>query len=134
MSILNKLAKYRQASTFEYQAKTEMTDEQFKALNVKLRAENRVNVNANKKDVEVPYRVQMSIGGTWERPQGYFKNLEVASLAGTLVSIARFGDKAIVGTFAESAVKDPEFVAWINHGANAKVKKETADLFDNNPF
>ena len=134
MSILNKLAKYRQASNFQFQAKTEMTDEQFKALNIKLRAENRVNVNANRKDISVPYRVQMSIGGTWERPQGYFRSLEVAALAGTLVSIARFGDKAIVGTFAESAVSDPEFVSWINNPANASVKKETSELFDEGMF
>ena len=93
MSILNKLAKYRQASTHEFAAKVPMSPEQAKALNLKMREENRINV-----------------------------------------SIARFGEKALVGTFAESATVDPEFVAWINHPSNAKIKKATADLFDTGEF
>ena len=135
MSILNKLAKYRQASTHEFAAKVPMSPEQAKALNLKMREENRINVHANSKDIALPYRVQLQVRGSWAgRPDGYFKNVEVATLAGTLVSIARFGEKAIVGTFAESATVDPEFVSWINHPANAKIKKDTADLFDEEMF
>ena len=135
MSILNKLAKYRQASTHEFTAKVAMSPEQSKALNLKMREENRVNVHANSKDIALPYRVQLQVRGSWAgRPDGYFKNVEVATLAGTLVSIARFGEKALVGTFAESATVDPEFVAWINHPSNAKIKKDTADLFDEEMF
>ena len=135
MSILNKLAKYRQAATHEFAAKVAMSPEQAKALNLKMREENRVNVHANRNDIAQPYRVQLQVRGAWEgRPQGYFKNVEVASLAGTLVSIARFGDKAIVGQFAESAVTDPEFTDWLAHPSNAKIKKATADLFDTGEF
>ena len=135
MSILNKLAEYRQAATHEFTAKTPMKPEQAKALNDKLRAENRVNVHANRNDIAQPYRVQLQVRGSWEgRPNGYFENIEVASLAGTLVSIARFGDKAIVGNFDEAAVKDEEFITWLNNPANAKIKSATSELFDDNPF
>tara|TARA_R110002020_G_scaffold368933_1_gene580711 strand:- start:87 stop:494 length:408 start_codon:yes stop_codon:yes gene_type:complete len=135
MSILNKLAKYRQASTHEFAAKVPMSPEQAKALNLKLREENRVNVHANRKDIDLPYRVQLQVRGSWAgRPDGYFKNVEVAALAGTLVSIARFGDTALVGTFDESAVTNPEFTDWLAHPSNAKIKKATADLFDTGEF
>jgi len=135
MSILNKLSKYRQAANHEFTAKVPMSSEQAKALNLKLREENRLNVHANRNDIAQPYRVQVQVRGSWDgRPHGYFKNVEVAALAGTLVSIARFGDAALIGEFAESAATDPEFTTWINHPSNAKIKKATADLFDTGDF
>jgi hypothetical protein len=137
-SIMAKLSAHRNASTHVATvrvADVPMTTAQATALNTKLQGENRVNVHANRKDINTPYRVQMVVGGKYERPQGYFKNIETASLVGTLVAVSRFGERAIVGHFDEiKAMQDEELHVWLNRPANAKVKADTADLFDNKPF
>ena len=133
-SIMSKLAAYRQASSPVIK-QVPMSDEQATALRAKISKENRVNVHANRKDIAVPYRVQMVVRGVYQKPQGYFKNIETASLVGTLVAIARFGDSATVGHFDEEvALKDEEFHTWLNRDINADVKAKTAELFDNELF
>jgi len=119
MSILDKLNNLKKASTVP--ARTPMSDAQVVSLKAKLRSENRVNVLPNSNDVKVPYRVAVNYRNEWSN-HGTFTSIDVASAVGTLVSYAKFGDKAIQGEYdAEVAETHPEFITWIANPLNAEV-------------
>lgn len=119
MSILDKLNNLKKASTVP--ARTPMTEDQVTRLKAKLRSENRVNVLPNINDVKVPYRVAVNYRNEWSN-HGTFTSIDVAAAVGTLVSYAKFGDKAIQGEYdAEVAEKHPEFKAWMENPLNAEI-------------
>ena len=119
MSILDKLNNLKKASTVP--ARSPMSDAQVVSLKAKLRSENRVNVLPNSNDVKVPYRVAVNYRNEWSN-HGTFTSIDVASAVGTLVSYAKFGDKAIQGEYdAEVAETHPEFITWIANPLNAEV-------------
>lgn len=133
MSILSKLENLKKASTVP--ARTPMSEEQVTRLKAKLRSENRVNVLPNSNDVKVPYRVAVNYRNEWSN-HGTFTNLDVAAAIGTMVSYAKFGEKAIQGEYdAEAAEKHPEFTAWLENPLNAEIiaantqEQTTEDIF-----
>ena len=147
MSLLSKLANVEVSDPKNIKQKR-MTDAQANALKLKLRKGNRINVLANKFDVNKPYQVSINFSNKWHN-FGTFLNIEVASAIGSLVSLAFFGaDKAKKGTFnAVMAENDVEFKAWVEDPQNAEyvnnielgtcvleTTKQSDDFDDDMPF
>ncbi len=119
MSILDSLKGCKKATSIEQ--KVQMTEDYEKALKTKLMNENRVNVYPNKFDVSMPYRVVVRKGSEFI-PHGTFTDVDVAAAVGSLVSLATFGDKAIIGEFDQSKVENhAEFITWKEDPRNAAV-------------
>lgn len=98
-----------------------MTEEQIKKLGEGLKAKNRMNVFANRFDINRPFRVQVRVGSTWHQ-YGNFTEINAAAMIGTICSKGHFGDKAKAGEFdAEKAQAHPEFIAWMADERNAEI-------------
>lgn len=129
-ALLSKLSNLKKATNEN--ARVEMTDEQFERIKNGLRSKNRgYNVQPNKFDVAVPFRVAVNYSGAIEgipvsKNQWYnfgnFKSVDVAAAVGTIVSAAFFGDAAVAGVFdAEIAEASEEFQTWMNDPRNQAV-------------
>jgi hypothetical protein len=119
-SILSKL-KNLQAST-PAAAKTQMTDEQVSACKAALVRDNRgYNVQPNKWDLAMPYRVAINYNNAWAN-FGNFKSVDVAAAVGAIVSAGYFGENARVGSYDESIVDaSEEFKSWMADARNATI-------------
>lgn len=125
-TLLNSLSTMKRASA--HVAKIQMTENQIKQLTEKLKTENRMNVYANRFDVDKPYRVQTRNGKEFIQ-HGYFTNVDVASAVGTICSKAKFGDKALAGNFDAALVGDhEEFKAWMADERNQEVIAKASEV------
>lgn len=99
-----------------------MTEAQEKDLTTRLKADNRLNVYANKFDVKKPFRVQIRKGKEGYKTYGYFTDVDVAAAVGSIVSAAAFGEKALRGNYDQAkAEAHPEFQAWLVDERNQEV-------------
>ena len=112
-------ANLKKASSVE--AKKPMTETQVKQLSAKLKRENRVNCYPNKFDIKQPIRVVVRDGDEYTT-HGYFRDYDVASAIGTLVGIATFGQKALVGDFDPAKAEGhEEYKRWMSDDRNVEV-------------
>lgn len=120
MSILNKLKNLKAASSEN--ARVAMTEEQVIKCREALKRDNRgYNVNPNKFDIALPYRVAINYNDEWVN-FGNFASADVAAAIGTIVSAAYFGENARAGSFDESKVENSEpFLKWLADPRNAEV-------------
>lgn len=119
-SVLSKIAGLKMASAENM--KVPMTEAQEKDLTTRLKADNRLNVYANKFDVKKPFRVQIRKGKEGYKTYGYFTDVDVAAAVGSIVSAAAFGEKALRGNYDQAKVEaHPEFQAWLIDERNQEV-------------
>jgi len=127
-TLLKSLSGMTRASATTLVPKIAMTESQVAQVSAKMKAENRMNVYANKFDVKKPYRVQTRIGTVYTQ-HGYFTSVDVASAVGTICSKAIFQDKALAGTFDEAIVEaHPEFQAWMVDDRNQEIIAKATDI------
>ena len=121
MSIFTKLNAVKKVSVTNLQVP--MTDEQVASIGQKLKDECRINVYPNRFNMNKPYRVQMRDRATGEYTTfGYFTSVDVAAAVGSIVSLAKFGEKALAGQYDQKAAeKHVEFKSWLADSRNQEV-------------
>ena len=121
MSIFTKLNKVTKVTSANRQVP--MTDEQVASIGETLKNENRINVYPNRFNMNKPYRVQMRERTTGEYTTfGYFTSVDVAAAVGSIVSLAKFGEKALAGQYNQKAAESHvEFKNWLVDSRNQEI-------------
>lgn len=130
MSLLNKMSNLRSiASATPAVTRTEMTAVQVEQCREAIKRDNRgYNVQPNRFDVAVPYRVAINFNkpalgkeAGWHN-FGNFTSVDVAAAIGSIVSAAFFGEKAIGGEYDATVVEThPEYTAWLADVRNVDI-------------
>ena len=109
-------------------ARVQMTDADVANCKAAIKRDNRgYNVQPNRFDIAVPYRVAINFNNKWHN-FGDFASADVAAAVGTIVSAAFFGENAKLGNFNETSVEaDSTFAAWIDDSRNADVILRAGD-------
>jgi Neuraminidase (sialidase) len=103
-------------------AKVEMTLGQIAATKQLIRSEGRgYSLQANKYDVNKPYRVSVNYGNVWEN-FGDYADVNVAAAIGSIVSRGYFGKISKIGNFdATIAEASPVYQEFLTDSRNADI-------------
>ena len=131
MSILDVLNGLTAAADHVAVEQVPMSDKQIEEYSAKLKKQNRMNVYANRFDINKPFRVRTrkAVKGGFEYTgYGNFTDVDVAAAVGSLVSASIYGKKALRGNFDQAkAEAHPEFQAWLVDDRNQAILKKVAN-------